>query len=210
MTNLIELSSEKFLTELASSAPAPGGGGGAAMAGALAAALSSMVANLTIGKEKFAAQEAEVKELLKQAEAERARLLQLVGEDAAVFNSFMSCYKLPKATEAEKAARTAAIRAAAKKAATVPLDIARSAFNVLKLADKLVVLGNPGVITDGACSAILARAALRCAEYNVRINLGLTKDEAWNAQVAAKLEVMLKEAEVLENNLLKATDKALA
>lgn len=210
MTNLIELSSEKFLTELASSAPAPGGGGGAAMAGALAAALSSMVANLTIGKEKFAAQEAEVKELLKQAEAERARLLQLVGEDAAVFNSFMSCYKLPKATEAEKAARTAAIRAAAKKAATVPLDIARSAFNVLKLADKLVVLGNPGVITDGACSALLARAALRCAEYNVRINLGLTKDEAWNAQVAAKLEVMLKEAEALENNLLKATDKALA
>lgn len=210
MTNLIELSSEKFLTELASSAPAPGGGGGAAMAGALAAALSSMVANLTIGKEKFAAQEAEVKELLKQAEAERARLLQLVGEDAAVFNSFMSCYKLPKATEAEKAARTAAIRAAAKKAATVPLDIARSAFNVLKLADKLVVLGNPGVITDGACSALLARAALRCAEYNVRINLALTKDEAWNAQVAAELEVMLKEAEALENNLLKATDKALA
>lgn len=210
MTNLIELSSEKFLTELASSAPAPGGGGGAAMAGALAAALSSMVANLTIGKEKFAAQEAEVKELLKQAEAERARLLQLVGEDAAVFNSFMSCYKLPKATEAEKAARTAAIRAAAKKAATVPLEIARSAFNVLKLADKLVVLGNPGVITDGACSALLARAALRCAEYNVRINLGLTKDEAWNAQVAAELEVMLKEAEVLENNLLKATDEALA
>ena len=210
MTNLIELSSEKFLTELASSAPAPGGGGGAAMAGALAAALSSMVANLTIGKEKFAAQEAEVKELLKQAEAERARLLQLVGEDAAVFNSFMSCYKLPKATEAEKAARTAAIRAAAKKAATVPLDIARSAFNVLKLADKLVVLGNPGVITDGACSALLARAALRCAEYNVRINLGLTKDEAWNAQVAAELEVMLKEAEALENKLLKATDEALA
>ncbi len=210
MTNLIELSSEKFLTELASSAPAPGGGGGAAMAGALAAALSSMVANLTIGKEKFAAQEAEVKELLKQAEAERARLLQLVDEDAAVFNSFMSCYKLPKATEAEKSARTAAIRVAAKKAATVPLDIARSAFNVLKLADKLVVLGNPGVITDGACSALLARAALRCAEYNVRINLGLTKDEAWNAQVAAKLEVMLKEAEALENKLLKATDEALA
>lgn len=210
MNNLVDLSCEKFLDELASAAPAPGGGGGAAMAGALAAALSSMVANLTIGKEKFAAQEAEVKELLKQAEAERARLLQLVDEDAAVFNSFMSCYKLPKATEAEKSARTAAIRAAAKKAATVPLDIARSAFNVLKLADKLVVLGNPGVITDGACSALLARAALRCAEYNVRINLGLTKDEAWNAQVAAELEVMLKEAEVLENNLLKATDKALA
>lgn len=210
MKNLTELSSEKFLVELASAAPTPGGGGGAALAGALAAALSSMVANLTIGKEKFAAQEVEVQELLAHAEVERVRLLELVGEDAAVFNSFMSCYKLPKSTEKEKAARTAAISAAAKKAATVPLNIARSAFSVLKLADKLVVLGNPGVITDGACSGLLARAALRCAEYNVRINLGLTKDVAWNEQISAELEQLLAESEVLEERLLKATDKALA
>lgn len=208
--SLTELSSEKFLTELASSAPAPGGGGGAAMAGALAAALSSMVCNLTIGKERFAAQEAQVKELLEQAEAARVQLLQLVADDAAVFNSFMSCYKLPKATDEEKAARTAAIRAAAKQAAAVPLAIARESFKVLQLADKLVVCGNPGVITDGACSGLLARAALRCAEYNVRINLGLTKDEEWNAKVQAELSAMLSEAEKLEAELLRVTDKALA
>ena len=142
MNKLGDLSCNEFLTELASAAPAPGGGGGAAMAGALAAALASMVANLTIGKEKFAECEPEVKELLKQAEAERVRLLTLVDEDAAVFNSFMSCYKLPKTTDEEKAARTAAIRAAAKQAATVPLNIARSSFAVLKLADRLVVSGN--------------------------------------------------------------------
>lgn len=207
---MVNLTCERFLTELASAAPAPGGGGGAAMAGALAAALASMVANLTIGKEKFAVQEQEVKELLAQAEAERVRLLELVSEDAAVFNSFMSCYKLPKATAEEKAARTAAIRAAAKEAALVPLNIARSAFAVLQLADRLVVLGNPGVITDGACSGLLARAALRCAEYNVRINLNLTKDEAWNEQVAAELKAMLVQAEELEQQLLVATDKALA
>ena len=210
MMSLTELSSEKFLTELASSAPAPGGGGGAAMAGALAAALSSMVCNLTIGKERFAAQEAQVKELLEQAEAARVQLLQLVADDAAVFNSFMSCYKLPKATDEEKAARTAAIRAAAKQAAAVPLAIARESFKVLQLADKLVVCGNPGVITDGACSGLLARAALRCAEYNVRINLGLTKDEEWNAKVQAELSAMLSEAEKLEAELLRVTDKALA
>ena len=163
MNKLGDLSCNEFLTELASAAPAPGGGGGAAMAGALAAALASMVANLTIGKEKFADREPEVKELLKQAEAERVRLLQLADDDAAVFNSFMSCYKLPKTTDEEKAARKAAIRAAAKQAATVPLNIARSSFAVLKLADRLVVSGNPGVITDGACSGLLARAALRCA-----------------------------------------------
>ena len=209
MGKLTDLTSKDFLTALASSAPAPGGGGGAAMAGALAAALASMVANLTIGKEKFAAQECEVKALLQEAEQVRQNLLALVEDDAAVFNSFMACYKLPKTTDAEKAARTAAIRKAAKQAAEVPLAIARASFKVLQLAHRLVIIGNPGVITDGACSALLARAALRCAEYNVRINLGLTKDEAYNEQVAAELNKLLKTAEELEEQALAATDKAL-
>ena len=210
MSKLTDLTSKDFLTALASSAPAPGGGGGAAMAGALAAALASMVANLTIGKEKFAAQECEVKALLQEAEQLRQDLLALVEDDAAVFNSFMACYKLPKATDAEKTARTAAIRKAAKQAAEVPLAIARASYKVLQLAHRLVIIGNPGVITDGACSALLARAALRCAEYNVRINLGLTKDEAYNEQVAAELGKLLKTAEELEEQALAATDKALA
>ena len=210
MSKLTDLTSKDFLTALASSAPAPGGGGGAAMAGALAAALASMVCNLTIGKEKFAAQECEVKALLQEAEQVRQDLLALVEDDAAVFNSFMACYKLPKTTDAEKAVRTAAIRKAAKQAAEVPLAIARASFKVLQLAHRLVIIGNPGVITDGACSALLARAALRCAEYNVRINLGLTKDEAYNEQVAAELNKLLKTAEELEEQALAATDKALA
>ena len=209
MSKLTDLTSKDFLTALASSAPAPGGGGGAAMAGALAAALASMVCNLTIGKEKFAAQECEVKALLQEAEQVRQTLLNLVEDDAAVFNSFMACYKLPKTTDAEKAARTAAIRKAAKQAAEVPLAIAKASYKVLQLAHRLVIIGNPGVITDGACSALLARAALRCAEYNVRINLGLTKDEAYNDQVAAELNKLLKTAEELEEQALAATDKAL-
>ena len=210
MSNLTDLKSTEFLTALASSVPAPGGGGGAAMAGALAAALASMVANLTIGKERFAQQEPEVKALLEEAEEVRQRLLGLVEDDAAVFNSFMSCYKLPKATEEEKAARANAIRSAAKQAAEVPLAIARASYKVLTLAERLVRIGNPGVITDGACSALLARAALRCAEYNVRINLGLTKDEEYNEQVAAELNKLLKTAEELEADALAVTDKVLA
>ena len=210
MSNLTDLKSTEFLTALASSAPAPGGGGGAAMAGALAAALASMVANLTIGKEKFAQQEPEVKALLEEAEEVRQRLLGLVEDDAAVFNSFMSCYKLPKATEEEKVARTAAIRSAAKQAAEVPLAIARASYKVLTLAERLVRIGNPGVITDGACSALLARAALRCAEYNVRINLGLTKDEAYNQSAREELTKLLKTAEELELEALAVTDRVLA
>ena len=210
MSNLTDLKSTEFLTALASSAPAPGGGGGAAMAGALAAALASMVANLTIGKEKFAQQEPEVKALLEETEEERQRLLRLVEDDAAVFNSFMSCYKLPKATEEEKAARANAIRGAAKQAAEVPLAIARASYKVLTLAERLVRIGNLGVITDGACSALLARAALRCAEYNVRINLGLTKDEAYNQNAREELNNLLKTAEELELEALAATDRVLA
>lgn len=210
MNNLTELKSTDFLTALASSAPAPGGGGGAAMAGALAAALASMVANLTIGKEKFAQQEPEVKELLDEAEEVRQTLLQLVEDDAAVFNSFMACYKLPKGTEEEKTARTQAIRQAAKQAAEVPLAIAKASYRALQLAQRLVCIGNPGVITDGACSALLARAALRCAEYNVRINLGLTKDEEYNRQVKAELNFLLKTAEELEQEALAVTDQVLA
>ena len=210
MNNLTELKSTDFLTALASSAPAPGGGGGAAMAGALAAALASMVANLTIGKEKFAQQELEVKELLDEAEEVRQTLLQLVEDDAAVFNSFMACYKLPKGTEEEKTARTQAIRQAAKQAAEVPLAIAKASYRALQLAQRLVCIGNPGVITDGACSALLARAALRCAEYNVRINLGLTEDEEYNRQVKAELNFLLKTAEELEQEALAVTDQVLA
>ena len=209
MSKLTDMKSTEFLAALASSAPAPGGGGGAAMAGALAASLASMVANLTIGKEKFAQQEPEVKELLDEAEEVRQTLFNLVEDDAAVFNSFMACYKLPKATEEEKAARTAAIRNAAKEAAEVPLAIARASYRALMLAERLVCIGNPGVITDGACSALLARAALRCAEYNVRINLGLTKDEEYNHQVEAELNNLLKTAEELEAEALAVTDKVL-
>ena len=209
MSNLTDLKSTEFLTALASSAPAPGGGGGAAMAGALAAALASMVANLTIGKEKFAQQEPEMKALIEEAEQVRQRLLGLVEDDAAVFNSFMSCYKLPKATEEEKAARAAAIRSAAKQAAEVPLAIARASYKVLTLAERLVRIGNPGVITDGACSALLARATLRCAEYNVRINLGLTKDEVYNQSVQEELTKLLQHAEELEADALAATDRVL-
>ena len=210
MSKLTDMKSTDFLAALASIAPAPGGGGGAAMAGALAASLASMVANLTIGKEKFAQQEPEVKELLDEAEEVRQTLLTLVEDDAAVFNSFMACYKLPKSTEEEKAARTAAIRSAAKQAAEVPLAIARASYRALQLAQRLVCIGNPGVITDGACSALLARAALRCAEYNVRINLGLTKDEEYNRKVAAELHNLLKLAEELEEDALAVTDKVLA
>ena len=209
MGDLTTLSSKEFLEKLASSAPTPGGGGGAAMAGALAASLASMVGNLTTGKEKFAEHEVEVQGILSEAEALRLRMLDLVNADAEVFKAFMVCYRLPKNTEEEKLARAEAIQKAAKQAAEVPLEIAEACLKVIKLAERIAVIGNHGAITDAACSAILGRAAMRSAMYNVTVNLKLIKDEAYNAALYVKLEAMQKEAEAVEKATLATTDAVL-
>ena len=209
MSDLTKLSCQEFLEKLASNAPTPGGGGGAAMAGALAVALASMVGNLTVGKEKFAQHEVEVQELLAKADALRLELLNLVNADAEVFNSFMACYRLPKNTDEEKQARNRAIQNAAKEAAEVPLKIAESCLEVMKLAERIAIIGNPGAITDAAVSSIMARAALRSAVYNVVVNLKLIKDEAYNQAMYATIEEMQKEAEVLEKATLITADEVL-
>ena len=209
MSDLTKLSCQEFLEKLASNAPTPGGGGGAAMAGALAVALTSMVGNLTVGKEKFAQHEAEVHKLLAKADALRLELLNLVNADAEVFNSFMTCYRLPKATEEEKQARNQAIQKAAKEAAEVPLKIAEACLKIMKLAGRIAIIGNPGAITDAAVSAIMARAALRSAVYNVVVNLKLIKDEAYNQAIYAKIEAIQKEAEALEKATLITADEVL-
>ena len=209
MSDLTKLSCQEFLEKLASNSPTPGGGGGAAMAGALAVALTSMVGNLTVGKEKFAQHEVEVQELLAKAEALCLELLNLVNADAEVFNNFMVCYRIPKNTDEEKQARNQAIQNAAKEAAEVPLKIAESCLEVMKLAERIAIIGNPGAITDAAVSSIMARAALRSAVYNVVVNLKLIKDEAYNQAMYATIEAMQKEAEVLEKATLITADVVL-
>ena len=209
MSELTKLSCQEFLEKLASNAPTPGGGGGAAMAGALAVALTSMVGNLTVGKEKFAQYEAEVQELLAKAEALRLELLSLVNADAEVFDSFMTCYRLPKNTDEEKLTRNQAIQNAAKEAAEVPLKIAEACLEVVKLAERIAIIGNPGAITDAAVSSIMARASLRSAVYNVVVNLKLIKDEAYNQATYAKIEAMQKEAEGLEKATLITANEVL-
>ena len=209
MSDLTKLNCQEFLEKLASNAPTPGGGGGAAMAGALAVALTSMVGNLTVGKEKFAQYEAEVQELLAKAEALRMQMFALVNADAEVFNSFMACYRLPKNTDEEKQARNQAIQNAAKEAAEVPLKIAESCLEVMKLAERIAIIGNPGAITDAAVSSIMARAALRSAVYNVVVNLKLIKDGAYNQAMYAELEAMQNEAEALEKATLITADEVL-
>ena len=210
MSDLTKLSCQEFLKKLSSNAPTPGGGGGAAMAGALAAALTSMVGNLTVGKHDFAEQEAEVKEILQDVEGLRLQLLNLVNADAEVFNNFMACYRMPRGTDLEKFSRAQAIQRAAKQAAEVPLKIAKLCLEVMRYAERITVIGNQGAITDAACSAILGRAALRSAVYNVIVNLKIIKDDFYTQDMYRKLEAMEQEANALEKSTLATTDEVLA
>ena len=188
-----ELSTAAFLDALASGAPTPGGGGAAAVMGAMGAALVSMVANLTIGKKGHEAHEAEMRTLLADSEALRRRLAAMVAEDAAAFDSLMAAYKLPKASDDEKAARSAAIQAGLKAATLAPLACARASAEAVRLAARSVERGNVNVISDVGVGVLSSLAALRSAALNVHINAPQIQDRAFSDKVLTELEALLAE-----------------
>ena len=209
MEKLLDTTCEKFLEELSSKQPTPGGGAASALCGATAAALTAMLGNLTAGKAGSEDNDKMALEIIIAADKLRLELAQLADDDAAVFNKFMEAYKMPKATDTEKAMRTAAIGQAAIAAAEVPMQIANKSLEVLKLARKLIVFGNPNAISDGTVSALMARAALRSALYNVKINLGLIKDDEYVAAARAKMQQLEAKAMEIEAFVLARTDEVL-
>jgi methenyltetrahydrofolate cyclohydrolase len=188
-----DLSTAAFLDALASGAPTPGGGGAAAVMGAMGAALVSMVANLTIGKKGHEAHDAEMRTLLADSEALRRRLAAMVAEDAAAFDSLMAAYKLPKASDDEKAARSAAIQAGLKAATLAPLACARASAEAVRLAARAVEHGNVNVISDVGVGVLSSAAALRSAALNVHINAPQIQDRAFSDKVLTELEALLAE-----------------
>lgn len=186
-----------YLDDAASKKPAPGGGSVSACAGALGAALVGMVCNLTRGREKFADVEAEMTTLVEASEAARSRLEQLLQEDTTAYNGVIAAYKMPKETEEEQAARTAAIQAGLIVAADVPLEICRVAVEVCRLAKVAAGIGNPQAVTDAGIGAILGEAAVAGAALNVKINLGSIKDEVYVAKAAAEIDEIQAEAAAL-------------
>ena len=134
MTELKDLTIEEFAKVTASDAPAPGGGSVAAAAGSLAAALAEMVANLTIGQEKYAEAENEMRELAEKGQAIREKLIADIQRDSSSFNLYMAALRMPKDTEEEKAARREAMQRGLKEAAVVPLSVAETAAEIFPLA----------------------------------------------------------------------------
>jgi formiminotetrahydrofolate cyclodeaminase len=181
-----------FLDELASSAPAPGGGSVAALSGALGAALISMVCNLTLGKEKYADVQEDIKALLAQSEALRKELVELLESDVQVYTEVSKAMKMPRATDEEKAARTVAMQQALQAAAGVPMRVAEACVKVMDLCQPTAEKGNVNAVSDVGVAVLMAEAGLRSAALNVLINLGAIKDEAFVADNRAKLDALLE------------------
>lgn len=180
-----------FLSALASGSATPGGGSVAALTGAQAAGLVAMVCNLTIGKQAYAAFEAEARGLLAQAEARQAELAAFIQADTDAFDELMAAYKLPKAGEAEAAARKAAIQAATIKATEVPLAMAAAARAVLPLCAPLAQHGSRTAVSDVGAAALAVRAAVPTALLNVDINLASIEDAAFAERAGAQAAALL-------------------
>ncbi len=192
-----------FLDELASSAPAPGGGSAAALGAAIGAALVSMVANLTVGKKKYSDVQADIQRILSQSEALRQKCVQLLENDVAAYTQVSKAYKMPRDTEEEKDARTAAIQDALKGATAVPMELAETCVEVLRLCPESAEKGNVLAVSDVGVAALMAEAALRAAALNVWINLGSIKDEAFVNKEGARLDALLEGKTELKERILK-------
>ena len=196
---------QTYLDDAASSKPAPGGGSVSACVGALGAALVGMVCNLTRGREKYAAVEDQIVAVVEKSEAARARLEQLLQDDTTAYNGVIEAYKLPKETDAEKAARKAAVQAGLVVAANVPLEICKVAVEVCRLSKTAAELGNPQAVTDAGIGAILGEAAVVGAALNVRINLGSIEDRDYTASAAAQIDQIEADAAAMRAEVLAIT-----
>ncbi len=199
---LKDLSIVEYLAKTASGDPVPGGGSSAALNAALAAALTEMVANLTIGRKNFESVDAEMRTVAVKASTLRKKLIQDIDRDSDSYAQVLKAFQMPKATEAEKADRSRAVQQAFKHAALVPLGVARDALAIMDLGRAVISKGNPNAASDGAAGVLAARMAARAAVYNVRINLGSIRDEAFTSELKREADGLEAEAEAKERETL--------
>ena len=179
---------EKYLADAAAKLPAPGGGSVSALAGALGASMAAMAANFTVGKKKFRDVEPQVRALLDEFQDGVQKLLGLMDRDVEAYSTVDAAYAMPKQTDEQKKARTAAIQSALKVALDTPLRTLRLCGDLVARLDSLVELANPNLISDVGVAAILLEAALRGAKINVEINLAYLKDQDFVRRTAAEID----------------------
>jgi len=189
---LLDKTVSTFLDELASSAPAPGGGSAAALAAAIGAALVSMVANLTVGKKKYADVQDDIQRILARSEVLRHRCQELLEGDVAAYTEVAKAFKMPRESEEQQEQRESEIQEALRGATLVPMELAEACVEILGLCPESADKGNVRAVSDIGVGALMAEAALRAAALNVWINLGSIEDEAFVRTQGARLDALLQ------------------
>ena len=206
---LAELKTAEFVDLLASDAPAPGGGSAAALEGALGAALTAMVCGLTVGKKKYA----EFEELAQSAQAKaldlKARFVDVMDRDTEAFNVVSAAFGMPKATDEEKAARSAAIQKGLEGCTKTPFEMMELAAETLELTASILGKSNDSAASDLGVSALSLRAAIQGAWLNVLINIGSLKNKELAEDYRAKGEALLAKALPLADEIYDTVVKSM-
>jgi glutamate formiminotransferase/formiminotetrahydrofolate cyclodeaminase len=206
---LVDMTCTAFANETASESPAPGGGSISAYMGALAASLATMVANLSSHKAGWDDRWEEFSNWAVKGQRIKDELLHLVDEDTNAFNKIMDAFGLPKKTDDEKKARTAAIQEATKYATQVPFRTMQKAFEAFEVINAMVEIGNPNSITDAGVGALCARSAVIGAGLNVKINAASLKDEEFKAKILADAAAIEAKAIAEEQRLIAEVNKKI-
>ncbi len=208
--DLIHLRVHEFVDEVSRESPAPGGGSVAALAGAIGAALSSMVSNLTANRRGSEEVDDILNETAEVCQEIQQKLVRAVDDDTNAFNAYMDARRLPATTAAEKAAREAAMLEGLKSAVNVPMETARQSFRAIKLAATVARYGNPASITDVGVGAQMAYAGVKGGIYNVLINLKDIDDADFVAEMRKRCQALDKEARESLDEVLKTVESKLS
>ena len=206
---LVQRTVLEFTDEVSRDSPAPGGGSVAALAGALGAALASMVANLTHGKEGTEARDAEMARVAEEAQRIKDQLVAAIDADSEAFQGFLDALRLPQGTPDEKAERTRRMQQGLEAAAEVPWSTAEASYAAMQLARSVVTHGNPSSLSDGAVGVQIAFAGVRGGLWNVLINLKDVTDPVYVAEKRAACASLLAQARALAEEAAGAVDERL-
>lgn len=206
---LIDLDVKKYMENLASNLPAPGGGSASALAGAQGISLVMMVAELTVGKEKYRDWEAYCQKAISDGTVIQTNFLKAIDDDTDAYNKVGAAFKLPKNTDEEKAARSRAIQDATVLATRVPLRTMEISLEALKVAKSLIGKSNPNCSSDIGVGALNLKSALIGAWLNVKINLPGIKDEALRNELFEKGQSMLEEGNKIADKCYEIVEEEL-
>lgn len=207
---LVQMSLREFANETASESPAPGGGSISAYVGALGISLGTMVANLSSHKRGWDDRWEEFSAWAEKGQQIKDALLRLVDEDTRAFNAIMEAFQLPKSTDTEKAARTAAIQSATRYAIETPLAVMRLVSRSFEILKAMVSSGNPNSVTDAAVGVLCCRAAVQGAWLNVRINVGGLKDKTFVEAALLEGQSLADSADMAEKEIMEIVLKNMA